>query len=168
MPRTRTLFLTLLLFPLFAPPILAQGAPEASQAVPFSVAAVQALAVAEQDGPLWVDSSGTGQFLSEWAITTNLDDISLVVSAPHGLPEGVTLDVRAEAPPGGTARDNVRVDRHAGTLVSGISRAQAGGLKLSYHIESEREAWSEGTIDVPLRYDLGSTSVFLTLTIQKP
>lgn len=120
--------------------VASADAQTATQSVTVEVDSVNVISVSNDPGTLTINSATAGSSLdgatdnsTTWSVTTNLSSQKLVASVGTTMPTGVTLNLAAGAPTGGSevagGADLTTSDQD---LVTGISNLNESGLTLTY------------------------------------
>lgn len=118
----------------------AQGQFTASQAITFSISAINQIAFVGSPTLVIVTAaagaapSSVTNATATWAVTTNQSGAKITASIPTVMPAGVTLSSSLTAPTGATSAGFKTLTTVAVDLVTGITKIAQGAMLVTYRL----------------------------------
>lgn len=130
----------------FAAAPAAYGQFTASQAITFSISAINQIAFVGAPA-LTVNTAAAGAAPSSvtnatatWAVTTNQSNAKITASIPTVMPVGVTLSSSLAAPTGATSAGFKTLTTVPTDLVTGITKVAQGAMVVTYRLDATAAA----------------------------
>jgi hypothetical protein len=130
----------------FAAAFPAEAQFTASQAITFSISAINQIAFVGAP-TLTVTTAAAGAAPSSatnatatWAVTTNQSGAKITASIPTIMPAGVTLSSNLAAPTGATSAGFKSLTNVATDLVTGITKIAQGAMVVTYRLDATAAA----------------------------